>query len=114
MVSKFVDVVDYLFNEEIDQNSPVFGDVERKVSYDEDGKEIVTYEKVDYPALVKSNGKVDDWKLNNLLKAGIDPAFSIHTANYNSRLEGIDDVKQIEADVNALFAEAEAETPKTE
>ena len=97
-------VLDKYFSAGIDQSSPVQDDFIRKVNYDEDGNEFITFEKVDYSKLIASNGSVLDWSLNSLLKAGINPNFSIHTGN-PTRLEGIGVVDDAQAYVDALFAE---------
>jgi len=84
--------------------SPVMDDYDRVVRYDEDGNEIISYEKVDYPSLVDSRGTIGVWKLNALLAAGIDPNFNIHTG-FNSRIEGVDTVNDALAYTDQLFAE---------
>lgn len=97
------------FNYELNQNARNFmTDKILKVKKSKDGEDVLVFEPVDYPAIVAANGSVDDWKLENLLKAGISPQSvgSPHTG-YNSRLEGIDDVHLIENEV-ASFLEAEA------
>lgn len=68
--------------------SPIIPDVYRKVDRDEKGQEKITYPTVDYPSFQKSLGVVDNWSLNSLLKAGINPNMSIHTGN-PTRLEGL-------------------------
>lgn len=99
-------VLSRLFNEEIDQRSPVQEDVVRKVNVDEDGVEHISWEKVDYPKLQASLGTIDDWSLTNLLKAGIDPAFPIHTGN-PTRIEGLGSLSDFEAEAEMIFAEME-------
>lgn len=97
------------FNYELNQNARDFmHDKILKVKKSKDGEDIIVFEEVDYPAIVAANGNVDDWKLENLLKAGINPQ-SVGTPHtgYNSRLEGIDDVHSIENEV-ASFLDAEA------
>lgn len=80
------------------------GDVERKVKITKDGSQVITYEQVDYPKIVAENGKFGDWRLNNLLAAGINPDFPIHTGS-GSRIENFGDLGSISADVDTLFAE---------
>lgn len=92
------------FSKDIDQCSPVQVDYERVVNYDADGNEIITWEEVDYPAIQNANGIVQDWSLNALLSAGINPNFPIHTGN-NTRLEGIDVVNQAAAMADSILAE---------
>lgn len=99
-------VLDCYFSAGIDQSSPVQDDFIRKVNYDEDGNEFITYEKEDYSKLIASNGSVFDWSLEALLKAGVNPNFSIHTGN-STRLEGLGVIDDAQAYVDALFAEEE-------
>ena len=96
------------FDYTVNQCSPVQDDFIRKVNYDEDGNEFVTYEKVDYAKLIASNGSASDWSLNALLKAGINPNFSITTGN-STRLEGIGVIDDAQAYVDALFADEVSE-----
>lgn len=92
------------FDKSVCQSSPVIGDVERKVSYDEDGNEFVSFVDVDYPAIQARNGEVNDWALNTLLKAGINPNISIHTG-LSTRLEGVDAVNSAAAYLDEILAE---------
>lgn len=101
-------VLKNLFNPNIDQRSPVIGDLERVVSVDEHGNEYVTWNEVDYSKLQKSLGSVNDWSLQSLLKAGIDPAFSIHTG-YNTRLDGLNSLSAFEAESENIFKEMNKE-----
>ena len=48
-------VLDCYFSAGIDQSSPVQDDFIRKVNYDEDGNEFITYEKEDYSKLIASS-----------------------------------------------------------
>lgn len=90
------------FNFEIDQFSPVFGDVERVCKFDEEGNERVSFKEVDYPSLVASRGTVEQYKLNNLLAANIDPNFKISTGQV-SRVEGVEQLRTIQKDVDDFF-----------
>lgn len=92
------------FDKNLNQSSPVQVDYERVVKHDEDGNEFITYVPVDYKKIVASHGKVSDWSLENLLKAGINPDFPIHTG-INTRLDGIDQIRDAEAWVDALLSE---------
>ena len=88
------------FDKSVNQASPVQKDVVRTVKRDADGSEIILYPEVDYPKLQESNGCVGDWALTNLLKAGINPVFGIHTSVVD-RL-GLEDVASgILADVES-------------
>lgn len=91
------------FDKSVPVSSPIQKDYNRVVNYDENGNEYITYEEVDYPSIQEANGEAANWQLNALLKAGINPNFSIHTGN-NTRLEGIGTVKQAEAIADAILA----------
>lgn len=97
-------VLDSYFNMSLDQCSPVFPDVIRVVRRDEDGREFNVYEPIDYPSIQKKNGSSSDWSLSNLLKAGINPDFPIHTSNA-VRLEGLNTVRQAESIADSLLNE---------
>lgn len=92
------------FDKKIHQSSPVQVDYDRVCNYDEDGKEFIVFEKVDYPKIQKANGRVKDWTLDALLAAGINPNFPIHTG-YNTRIEGVDVINQASAVADEIFAE---------
>lgn len=82
-----MDVLKKLFNEAVNQASPVRDDFNRVSRYDEEGHERIVYEKTDYPSIQESHGHVVDWQLDALLKAGINPNFAIHTG-LPTRIEG--------------------------
>lgn len=88
----------------VNQSSPVQVDKQRVVKYDDKGKEYIVFEKVDYPKLQRSLGTVGDWNLNALLKAGINPNFSIHTG-LNTRLEGHSTVMNFSSELDEIFAD---------
>ena len=102
-------VIKALFNPEIDQRSPIIEDLQREVDYDETGQEFIRFVPVDYSKLIKSNGSVQDWSLNALLKAGIDPNFPIHTG-LNTRLEGVNTISGAIEYLNQIVAEDEKQT----
>lgn len=93
--------------------SPVVDDFDRCVEYDENGNELISYKKVDYPSIVRSHGVVDDWSLNNLLKAGVDPNFNIHTS-YPTRAEGLDMMNSAIDSINSTLDFQSTDTSKTE
>ena len=93
------------FNQKVNQCSPIQVDYNRVVNYDEAGNELIYYEKVDYPALVKSNGVAEMWSLNNLLKAGINPNFPIKTG-VNTRLDGVDEINKAAAFAEQILSES--------
>lgn len=90
------------FDYGLNQNSPIIDEFSRTVHYDEDGKEVVCYEKTDLPAITKSHGVASDWSLNKLLKAGINPNFGIHTSS-PTRLENASAVEQASAEFLIAF-----------
>lgn len=92
-----------LFDTSVKPFSPVFGDQERKVYYDEEGKEIVSFVPVDYKAYADSVGSVFDWSLDALVKAGINPNFPIHTSNSVSRIEGVNDIQSVSEQINLIL-----------
>lgn len=95
-------VLSKYFNKSINQCSPVQVDVERKVSYDEDGNEFISYVPVDYKKIQASHGKVSDWSLNNLLAAGINPDFPIHTS-IATRLDAVNDINAVVAELDRIL-----------
>lgn len=94
------------FDPSVNQCSPVREDYARVVNHDEDGNEFVTFSQVDYPTIQKSHGSVRDWSLEALLKAGINPDFSIHTGN-PTRLEGVDAVNDMAAYAEQMLKDIE-------
>lgn len=92
------------FDKSVPKSSPIQKDYNRIVNYDEDGNELITYEEVDYPSIQESNGSVEVWSLNALLKAGVNPNFPIHTGN-NTRLEGLNALNQAVAIADSILAE---------
>ena len=102
-------LLERIFNYEIDQRSPIQTDRMRKVDFDEDGNEIISWTEIDYEKLQQSLGTVNDWSLTNLLKAGINPDFPIHTG-YNTRLEGVNIINNLEGQINEIFEHPEYDT----
>lgn len=80
-------VLSKYFDPSVNQASPLVTDYVRTVHHDEKGGEYVTYDKFDSAAYQKELGPVENWSLDSLIKAGIDPRFGIHTTS-PSRLEG--------------------------
>lgn len=99
-----MNVLKAYFDESIDQRSPVQKDFNRIVKYDADGNEVITYEVMDYPSFQKSLGKVINWNLDELLKAGINPDFGIHTG-LGTRLEGIGIVDDFASQAESILSE---------
>lgn len=92
------------FDSSINQCSPVSKDFVRVQNFDENGNEYITYEEFDYPTYQKSLGSVQDWSLDSLMKAGINPAFPIHTG-LNTRLEGVDVINDIASIADAILSD---------
>lgn len=88
-------------------------DVERVVKFGKNGEEIVTYEPVDNKKILEENGSFVNWSLTNLMKAGINPDFPIHTSS-TSRLDVNDDVQSAIDEVDALLASLEKEETNTD
>lgn len=83
------------FDYDVNQNSPVLQDYDLVKKYDEDGKEVIVFVPSDNEALIASNGKVTDWSLDTMLKAGINPqTIGTPRTGFNSRIEGVDMVNQ--------------------
>ena len=101
-----MNVLEAYFDAGVNQCSPVQVDIQRVPVYDEDGNEFVTYEPIDYPAIQASYGVVKDWSLTSLLKAGINPNFSIHTGN-PTRMEGLGDLDAMNLYLDSILAEGD-------
>lgn len=82
-----VSVLDYI------PYSPVQVDLVRSVSYDEDGNELISFVKTDYPSVQASHGNVMDWSLDALMKAGVNPDFGIKTG-FVTRLAGLTELEK--------------------
>ena len=100
-------------NKGINQSSPVQKDLVRKVKVDEKGNEYPVWEEVDYKKFQQSLGTISDWNLNNLLKAGVNPDFPIHTG-FNTRLEGVGVIEGITSELDAMFAEFDKDNENNE
>lgn len=99
-------VLEKYFNSESSHVSQVIPEFTRVIEVDEDGNEYVSYVPLDTKKIIESNGKVSDWQLDALLKAGINPeSFSIHTASSVSRLESAGTISQIEKDLDSILNE---------
>lgn len=99
-------VLDTYFDDTVNQLSPVETDYVRVVKYDEKGDEHIVWEPFDYPEYQKFLGPVNNWTLEALLKAGIDPNFGISTG-YPTRLEGINAINDFSAVADGLLADLE-------
>lgn len=89
-------------NKSVNQSSPVQEDRQRVLKYDKKGKEYVCFLPVDYSKLQQSLGDVNDWKLTNLLKAGINPDFPIRTG-LSTRLEGHSTIQMFTSELDAIM-----------
>jgi len=99
-----MNVLKAYFDESVEQRSPVQIDYNRIVKYDENGNEVITYQEVDYPSFQKSLGKAFNWKLEELMKAGINPDFPISTG-YGTRLEGVGVIADFASNADAILNE---------
>lgn len=100
------------FNYDLEQRSPDCEDLVRKKRVDESGNILFVYVPVDYKAIQKANGDADNWSLKNLLQAGINPQFSIHTG-FGTRLEAASQLQEFAAAAEAAIA-ADAESASVE
>lgn len=98
-------VLTRLFDFDFNVASPVRDDFVPVEKRDEDGNVFTVYEKFDYPKHQASLGLVKDWQLDNLLKAGINPNFSIHTGS-NTRLEAAVGVADFASEADSILAES--------
>ena len=93
------------FNEGYNQNSPIIPEYQRVINVDENGNEYCSYVPLDLTAITRANGSASDWSLNNMIKAGVNPAdFNIHTGNVN-RMEGLGDLSTIMGDLDVFLNE---------
>lgn len=95
-------VLQKYFDRKLNQSSPVQKDYRRVVKLDENGCEHISFVEIDYPSLQKSLGFADDWSLQNLVKAGIDPAFHIATS-FSTRLEAQNYLNGLSETIDTLF-----------
>lgn len=103
-----ISVLKKYFNHELNQSSPVQKDYRRVSKVDENGCEHITFVEVDYPALQKSFGFADDWSLQNLVKAGINPDFQIATT-FSTRLDAQNYLNGLSQAIDTLFPAEPAE-----
>ena len=101
-------ILDRHYNKKLNTVSPLVTDFERKSTI-VDGNEIVTFIEVDNRKRVIANGSESDWKLNYMLKAGINPSSGIHTGS-TTRLAAFDDLNVFKALTDEIFVEPEPET----
>lgn len=105
-------VLERHYNRKLKTYSPEVKDYER-VSKMVNGNEVVSFVEVDNHKRVIANGCEADWKLNNMLKAGINPNTGIHTGN-NTRLAGINELNMFKEATNKLIeTEETVETKET-
>lgn len=91
------------FNYALEQRSPDCEDLVRKKRVDESGNDLFVYVPVDYKAIQKANGDSENWSLRNLLQAGINPQFSIHTG-FGTRLEAASQLQEFASAAEAALA----------
>ena len=97
---------DFFFDAKQSQKSPVIQEISRKIDYDEKGNEYVSFVPVDVKEIQKSLGSVDNWSLEALTKAGIDPKFGIHTSN-PTRAEGFGALNDAVATLDSILENKE-------
>lgn len=88
------------FDPTVNQSSRVTIDLVRVVHTDEKGKEYVTFEPFDASSYQKELGPVENWDLQALIKAGVDPRFVIHTGG-TTRMDS-------EAQLNEFVSQADS------
>lgn len=98
------------FNYGLDQRSPALGELSRVEKHLNDGSTVVSYEPTDFDAIRSSFGSIDDWSLNALKKAGVNPDFPIHTSA-PSRMESVAMLQDLVARGNALLDSLSSESP---
>lgn len=80
------------FDCKLSQDSPYVPDYRRVSNFDKDGVEVVTYVEKDFPSIVKSHGKADDWSLSSMIQAGIDPSSLRVNTSASTRLDSFNDI----------------------
>lgn len=98
-------VLERHYNKKLNTCSPEVKDYERIIKMVNEN-EVVTFIEVDNHKRVIANGCEADWKLNNMLKAGINPQTGIHTGN-NTRLAGINELNIFKVTTDKLFEKTE-------
>ena len=98
-----VNVLSRHFNYALEQRSPDCPDFMRRKRVDEKGNTLFVYVQVDYKAIQKANGDASNWSLKNLLQAGINPQFSIHTG-FGTRLEAASQLVEFAVAADAALA----------
>lgn len=94
------------FDYKLSQDSPYVEDYRRVSNFDKDGVEVVTYVEKDFPSIVKSHGKVSDWSLTSMVKAGIDPSsFHVQTSSA-TRLDSFNELSSWSQAVDSVLNES--------
>lgn len=96
-------VLQKFFNVSVSHFSPVIPEVIRKVEFDEAGVELVHFVPLDSWAVIKSNGNVSDWSLDNLIKSGVNPRSMSVITSSPSRFENVGVVQKLSADVESVL-----------
>lgn len=71
--------------------SPIVLDYRRVDSFDDVGKAYTAFIPCSCKDVTRELGSVENWSLQKLVKAGIDPNTGIHTG-YATRLDGLNDL----------------------
>lgn len=92
-------VLNFYFNSNVVQNTPVTDDYLLVHKTGKDGEDITELEKVDYVKLQRSLGPASNWSITALMRAGIDPkSLTPHTSS-PTRSEGYDEVDKLISDL---------------
>lgn len=93
------------FNYGLDQRSPLVADMERVEKHAVDGTVSVVYKAVNYAEIQRSHGSAQDWSLNSLKKAGINPAFGIRTG-FGTRIEAFGQLAGFESEADIILQDS--------
>lgn len=101
-------VLSTYFSKRVPKSDPILVDFIPAVLVDEEGKQYLDFVEVDYPSIIKSNGKVTDWSLDALVKAGVNPDFKISTS-FGTRLQGYDHLQNLLGAADQILSESKTE-----
>lgn len=88
--------------------SPIVQDYRRVDSFDDLGKAYTAFIPCSGKDVTLELGSVDNWSLQKLVKAGIDPNTGIHTG-YATRLDGLNDLASLSNMADTLTSKSEAD-----
>lgn len=97
-------------NRDLNRCSPVQKSYELVRDFS-DGREVKSFVETDHSKIIESHGSVSDWSLEALTKAGINPAFPIHTSAPGSRTDVASQAEALSSVVdNLLNSESDSKT----